>query len=48
MIEDVRRVLKDAVYVGVGLGVIAFQKAQVQRRELERALRDRLEGRPER
>ena len=33
-IDSVTKVLKDALYVGVGAGVIAFQKAQVQRREL--------------
>ena len=32
-IDNVTKVLKDALYVGVGAGVIAFQKAQVQRRE---------------
>ncbi|MBT5276727.1 MAG: hypothetical protein HOJ85_13385 [Ilumatobacter sp.] len=32
-------VAKDATYVGVGLGLLAFQRAQVQRREIERALR---------
>ena len=31
---------KDATYVGVGLGLLLFQRAQVQRREFERSLRD--------
>ena len=31
---DVRAVIKDAAYVGIGFGVLAFQKAQVQRQEL--------------
>jgi len=31
---DVTKTVKDAVYVGVGFGVLAFQRAQVQRREL--------------
>jgi hypothetical protein len=35
-IEDVVTLARDALYVGVGLGVIAFQKAQVQRRELRK------------
>jgi uncharacterized protein YicC (UPF0701 family) len=32
--EDLTKLAKDALYVGVGLGVIAFQKLQVQRQEL--------------
>src|SRR5207302_8785168 len=35
MTNDPRTLLRDAGYVTVGLGVIAFQKAQVRRRELE-------------
>lgn len=42
MIEDTTKVLKDALYVTVGLGVIAFQKAQVQRVELQKAVEQRL------
>jgi gas vesicle protein len=38
-IDDVTKVLKDALYVTVGMGVIAFQKAQVQRQELQKQLR---------
>jgi hypothetical protein len=38
--DDVTKVLKDALYVSVGLGVIAFQKAQVQRQELNKSLRE--------
>jgi hypothetical protein len=30
---------KDATYVTVGLGLLGYQRAQVRRRELERALR---------
>jgi hypothetical protein len=33
-IDEVGRRVKDAFYVGVGLGVLAYQKAQVRRREL--------------
>ena len=33
---DLTNTLKDAAYVAVGFGVIAFQKAQVRRRELEK------------
>ena len=32
--DDVTRIAKDALYVGLGAGVIAFQKAQVQRVQL--------------
>jgi DNA anti-recombination protein RmuC len=37
---DPRTILKDAGYVAVGLGVIAFQRTQVRRRELEKQLGD--------
>lgn len=42
MLDGATKALKDALYVGVGLSVLALQKAQVQRRELERAVRERL------
>jgi hypothetical protein len=38
-VEDLAKTLQDAAYVSIGLGLIAFQKAQVQRRELGDALR---------
>jgi len=31
---------KDATYVSIGIGLLTFQRAQVQRREIERSLRD--------
>ena len=34
--EDLTKLLKDAVYVSIGLGVIAVQKAQVRRQELSK------------
>src|SRR4029079_11214749 len=34
--EDLTKAAKDAFYVSIGLAVIAFQKAQVQRQELRR------------
>ena len=37
-IDDVTHAVKDAAYVSVGLGVIAFQRLQVRRHELSRAL----------
>ena len=37
-VQDLTKTLKDAAYVAVGFGVIAFQKAQVRRRELEKQL----------
>ena len=37
-IDDVASVVKDAAYVSVGLGVIAFQRLQVRRHELAKAL----------
>ncbi len=39
--EDLIKRLEDAAYVSVGFGVLAFQQAQVKRRELQRLL-DRL------
>jgi hypothetical protein len=33
MAVDVRKTLQDAAYITVGFGVLAFQKAQVSRRE---------------
>jgi len=33
---DLRSTIKDAAYVGIGFGVLAFQKAQVQRQELQK------------
>ncbi len=37
-VEDLANVAKDAAYVSVGLGVIAFQRLQVRRNELAKAL----------
>lgn len=37
--EHVLKVAEDGLYTAVGLGVLAFQQAQVQRRELCKALR---------
>jgi hypothetical protein len=36
--DDLTKVLKDVLYVGVGLGVVAVQRAQVQRQELRKQL----------
>ena len=36
--------MRDTFYVGVGFGVLAVQKAQVRRRELERTLDQQLAG----
>ena len=35
-VDDLTKTLKDAAYVAVGFGVIAFQKTQVRRREFEK------------
>lgn len=37
-IDDVAHAVKDAAYVSVGLGVIAFQRLQVRRNELNKVL----------
>lgn len=36
-LEDLVTASKDVVHIGVGIAVLAFQKAQVQRRSIERA-----------
>jgi hypothetical protein len=37
-VDDLTNALKDATYVSVGLGVIAFQRLQVRRNELAKAI----------
>lgn len=37
-LDDVTEAVKDAAYVSVGLAVIAFQRLQVRRAELAKAL----------
>jgi len=37
-LDDLRRGARDAVYTGVGLSILGFQRLQVRRRELEDAL----------
>jgi hypothetical protein len=37
-VDDFANALKDATYVSVGLGVIAFQRLQVRRNELAKAI----------
>lgn len=37
-LEDVAKGVQDAAYVTIGLAVIAFQKAQVRRNELQKSL----------
>lgn len=37
--DDLTKTAKDAAYVTIGLGVIAFQRAQVQRQELSKSLK---------
>ena len=43
---DVAELAKDAAYVTVGLAVLGFQKLQVRRREIERAVSTLLDRRP--
>lgn len=43
-IDDVASVVKDAAYVSVGLGVIAFQRLQVRRNELAKSLSGSTDG----
>lgn len=37
---DVGHTLKDAAYIGIGIGVLAFQRAQVRRHEVTRQIED--------
>lgn len=39
---DLQQNLKDAAYIGIGFGVLTFQKAQVARRDLESQIKQRL------
>lgn len=41
--DDITKIAKDALYVGVGAGVIAFQKAQVQRVQLTETVTTQVE-----
>lgn len=41
-LADIQRTARDTFYVSVGLGVIAFQKAQVQRQELRKSVESNL------
>ncbi len=42
--DDISKTVKDSIYVTIGLGVIAFQKAQVQRQELKKQVDTNLSG----
>ena len=39
VVDDVTKALRDVLYVSVGMGVIAIQKAQVRRQELQKQLK---------
>ena len=41
---DVRNAARDAAYISVGLGVLAYQRAQVRRRELQQQVEAQLAG----
>lgn len=43
-LDDIQKTVKDSFYVTIGLGVIAFQKAQVQRQELQKQVEGNLGG----
>jgi hypothetical protein len=42
-IDDLTAAMKDAAFVTIGLGVIAFQRLQVRRNELSRAIASQAE-----
>lgn len=37
-VDDIPRMVEDTVYTAVGLGILGFQRAQVQRQQLKRSL----------
>lgn len=39
-LDDLTKTLEDTAYVAIGFGVLAFQKAQVRRRDLAKQLSD--------
>lgn len=41
-IDEISAVVKDAAYVSVGLGILAFQRIQVRRQELKKAVEARV------
>jgi hypothetical protein len=43
-VDEVTKIAKDALYVGVGLGVIGIQKIQVRRNELQKQLKGPVGG----
>jgi exonuclease VII small subunit len=43
-LDDLQKTARDSFYVTVGLGVIAFQKAQVQRQDLRKQLEESVGG----
>ena len=43
-LDDVVKAAQDAAFVSVGLSVIAFQRLQVRRHELNKALNEQAEG----
>src|SRR5690606_20687489 len=43
-VDEITHVVKDAAYVSVGLGILAFQRIQVRRNELKKALDARVEA----
>jgi hypothetical protein len=43
-VDEITHVVKDAAYVSVGLGILAFQRIQVRRNELKKAVDARVEA----
>lgn len=44
-VDEISNVVKDAAYVSVGLGILAFQRLQVRRQELKKRLEAHLGAR---
>ena len=47
VIAEAEKAVRDGAYIAVGAGILAFQRAQVQRRQLAKELEKLREGRPE-
>jgi hypothetical protein len=44
MTTEANRVLRNTFYASIGFGVLAFQKAQVRRREVEASLKPQVDA----
>ena len=43
-VDEITEAVKDAAYVSVGLGILAFQRIQVRRNDLKKAVEARMDA----